>query len=85
MLLIIEILFIIISFSLYSDNFICVFFWLDIVGRILFVFLGSVNVVFMVVLLMFIVVILVGVVSKIVGFLGFIGVYMYLYVFIIVW
>lgn len=83
MLLIIEILFIIISFSLYSDNFIFIFFWLDIVGRILFVFLGSVNVVFMVVLLMFIVVILVGVVSKIVGFLGFIGVY--LYVFIIVW
>lgn len=63
--------------------FICVFFWFDIGGRLLFDFLGIVNVVCIVVLLMLIVVICVGVISNIVGFLGFF--IFCLNVFVIVW
>lgn len=60
----------IISFKFDSVILICVFFWFDNGGRLLFDFLGIVNVVCIVVLLMLIVVIFVGVISKIVGFLG---------------
>lgn len=71
MFLIIEILFIIISFSFENDSFNWVFFWFDIVGRLLFVCWGIVRVVFIVVLLILIVDIFVGVIKSIVGSLGF--------------
>lgn len=65
-----DILFIIMSFSLDSKILIWVFFWLDIVGRFLFVFLGIVKLVFIVVFLMLMVDIFVGVINNIVGSFG---------------
>lgn len=67
MLEIIEILFIIVSFSLDGEIFICVFFWLDIGRRLLFVFFGIIKVVLIVVLFMFMIEIFVSVINRIVG------------------